>query len=369
MYPKTLIPKGFEGAEVDCVVLMSRVYGLFEFQKRDATPGHPWLSMGSTKGEIMDKYAPLVIEMVLRTIRSWSRPDLPEDPLQLLAIGATDPLRLMIKNEPHSEKKMREGRFRLIATVPLHISLAEMLLFRDQNEREISHWDQCPSKPGIGLSNPSSVQRFFDTVKEELASGRVASNDMSGYDWSLSQSFFEAEAEMRIKLANAEGTAFARCTRGCFHSLARVVVATSDGQLFSQAIPGVMWSGRYVTSSSDSRIRVLASAAIGSGWCMAMGDDALEEYQEDAPEKYAALGLRCTDNLRCVDSFEFCSHLFKDGKAWTVNPAKMLFNLLNQPKPSQELWNQFLLEVDGSPDLDAILDIVERSGWGAQNSV
>ena len=97
-----------------------------------------------------------------------------------------------------------------------------------------------------------------------------------------------------------------------------------------------------------------------------MGDDALEHYVPDAVERYAKLGLRCTDHVRCEDSFEFCSHLFKDGTAWNVNPSKMLFNLLAQTKPSQELYMQFLLETRNSPVRADMLDIISRSGWGAQ---
>jgi len=98
-----------------------------------------------------------------------------------------------------------------------------------------------------------------------------------------------------------------------------------------------------------------------------MGDDALEEYIPDAPKRYLALGLKCTDHALCKDSFEFCSHEFRDGIAFTVNPSKILYNLLSQKTPSDELLWQFNLEIEHSPDRAVLLDIVKRAGWGAQN--
>lgn len=315
----------------------------------------------------MDDFAEELIDETIFVLRVWAGKDpLPERPKDLVAMGASDPVRLFVKNEPHKLEKLKTGRVRLIASVPFHIVLAEMLLFRDQNEREITQWDRCPSKPGIGLACPSHVRRLWDSTLQSRSSGTLASNDMSGYDWSLSSSFFEAEAYLRVDLANGWGTVYERCVSNCFHSMCRCVVTLSDGRMFEQATPGVMWSGRYVTSSSDSRIRVLASRMIGSSFCYSMGDDALEEYLADAPERYLSIGLRCTDNVRCDDEFEFCSHIFRDGVAWTVNPAKILYNLLSQKLQTEELLAQFAMEVQASPDRHLLFDIVKRSGWGAQ---
>ncbi len=342
---------------------------LLALQKRDSSPGHPWVTLGKTKGHIIDDHSEMLISTTLDLIDVWvSGNEPPDDPMALVRLGWNAPIRVFVKNEPHSLAKLESGRVRIIASVPFHVVLAEQLLFFDQNECEISQWLSCPSKPGISLSSGESVRKFYDNHQDQLKKGTLGSNDMSGYDWSLSEAFFQAEAQMRIDLAGGQGTTFERAVRNCFFVMARCVIALSDGRMFAQVRPGIMWSGRYVTSSSDSRIRVLVSSLTGASWCESMGDDAIEEYRSNAVDLYARLGLRCTDNRQCDEDsgFEFCSHLFKEGKAWTVNPGKILVNLLSQPKPTSDLWAQFLLETRTYPLQSELVDIVERSGWGAQ---
>jgi hypothetical protein len=139
--------------------------------------------------------------------------------------------------------------------------------------------------------------------------------------------------------------------------------------MYEQLDYGVMKSGSYNTSSSNSRIRVLVDRAMGSR-CIAMGDDSVGEYVEDAVKKFEAMGHRVKMYDRCSPrSFEFCSHRFKDDDCYLENWPKSLYRLLGNPPNDLEQLAQFLQEVRGCPTpmLMEIFDIIVRSGWMDEN--
>jgi hypothetical protein len=126
-----------------------------------------------------------------------------------------------------------------------------------------------------------------------------------------------------------------------------------------------MKSGRYVTSSSNSRIRVLAAQLVGASWCYAMGDDSLEQAidRDEAFRRYAAIGCTLKDYRVCDKTFEFCSHRYDRGVAEPVAIGKTLFRLLCQHEPSVELHEQFLFEARHSEFLTSIVRGLELVHW------
>lgn len=141
----------------------------------------------------------------------------------------------------------------------------------------------------------------------------------------------------------------------------------SAGNLFAQTIRGGMKSGEYVTSSSNSRIRVLSSYLIGAAWCIAMGDDSIEDPVEGAAEKYRDLGHLCKFYRVCEDNFSFCSHLWKkDGSVEPESWARTLFRLLNQIGTKAELEShleQFRYEMRHSPRLADMEELLTELDW------
>jgi len=114
----------------------------------------------------------------------------------------------------------------------------------------------------------------------------------------------------------------------------------SDGTLIAQELPGIMKSGSYLTSSMNSRIRCLMAEIIGSEWCIAMGDDSVEAFVEDAPAKYLALGHTCKEYELCptdfegiLESVEFCSHKIEAEGSFLVPWAKTLYRYLSSKTP------------------------------------
>ena len=366
----TDIPKIFESGKL--VVCGEDVKALFKTMKRDSGSGHPWTGLGKTKGEIIDKYPQLLIEAVITTLHLWCSTEagtLSEDPCDLVKLGFSSPMRTFVKNEPHGHEKLTTGRVRLIIMVPMHLVLAEMLIHGTQNNVEIAHWDEIPSKPGLGLAEDSHIRKIDAEVRARTAP--IAEADVSGFDFSLCDEFFRLDACRRVILAGAkQGTAFYNAVFNSHHVMNRAVFALSDGVMIKQLTPGIMKSGRYVTSSTNSFIRVLLAHAVGSKWCIAMGDDSLEEVVPNAIDRYRDLGVKVKFYNVVEKEFEFCSHTFANGTAYPSKPGKMFYNLLNQRGTSDVLiglFQQWFFEMRHHPDVDQWVNAIERSGWGAQN--
>jgi hypothetical protein len=129
--------------------------------------------------------------------------------------------------------------------------------------------------------------------------------------------------------------------------LARSVFSLSNGKLLEQGLPGLMKSGSYLTSSTNSRCRVIDHHVLGGNWIIAMGDDSVESdvstLSETAEERYRKLGKtvgmfsRCpTDGKGVVQDFEFCSQRFTANGPIPQNWAKMLTKFLSQV-PTEDL--------------------------------
>jgi hypothetical protein len=296
----------------------------------------------------------LVVEAVYARLEALSRADPGSDPtpVSLIEMGLCDPVRLFVKQEPHPSRKIREGRFRLISSVSLIDQLVERMLFGYQNRLEISRWKSCPSKPGMGLSQAHQAEAVWEYAAYRATKSPAAEADISGFDWSVQHWELMEDCEMRIVLGDF-GPLAAKAARNRFTCLANSVFQLSDGTLIAQGLPGLMKSGSYCTSSSNSRIRCLMAKLIGSEWCMAMGDDSVEGFVPEAQEKYRALGHECKEYLPCettssgeLKKFNFCSHELSRDKCFLTTWEKTLFRYLNSKDPQ---FRELEAELDGSP--------------------
>lgn len=336
--------------------------------KLDSSPGVPWVTWATTNGKLLEDHEELVVRVTVERLQLLLEAD-PEllrmlTAEQLVQQGYCDPVRLFVKQEPHTTQKVLEKRFRLICSVSLPDQIIERILARRQNNYEIDHWEEIPSKAGIGFTD-DMVRSLWEQVKPLLEVGCLVETDMSGWDWSVQGWELDAEAEMRIRLGADER--MARLIRNRFRCLSLSVFCLSNGRMFAQVVPGLMKSGSYCTSSSNSRIRVLAAQLIGAD-CVAMGDDSLETYVgDDLPERYRALGHRLKQYKRCADGFEFCSQLYQDGTAHPISWPRTFFRLLNQRNTKTEermaLLVQFVQEMRHHPSLRDFTECIVELGW------
>nr|WNA22035.1 P1-P2 fusion protein [Strawberry polerovirus 1] len=316
----------------------------------DAGVGLPYIKHGlpTHRGWVEDPtLAPILAQLVFDRLQLLSETEFADmSPEELVKAGLCDPIRLFVKGEPHKQSKLDEGRYRLIMSVSLVDQLVARVLFQNQNKKEIALWRAVPSKPGFGLSTDEQTKDFISCLSKtvsgaidssskldsKISEDEVVQNwpryivptDCSGFDWSVSAWMLEDDMEVRNRLTRNNTELCRRLRGGWLHCISNSVLCLSDGTLFAQTTPGVQKSGSYNTSSSNSRIRVMAAYHAGASWAMAMGDDGLESPDTNL-DVYKNLGFK----VEVSDRLEFCSHIFeRPDLAIPVNVNKMLYRLI-----------------------------------------
>lgn len=335
--------------------------------KRDSSPGVPWLSLAPTNELLLATHEELVVRATVERLELLLAIE-PHDLRKLSAEelvqqGYCDPVRVFVKQEPHTMQKVQGRRFRLICSVSIVDQLVERILAWRQNNHEIDNWESIPSKPGIGFTD-EMCRSVWDQVNPLLSRNLLVEMDMGSWDWTLQGWFLDADARMRVELGACPR--MARLILNRFRCIAMTVYCLSNGRMFAQVLPGGMLSGSYITSSTNSRARVLAAQIVGAD-AIAMGDDSLESWVEDAPAKYEKLGFIVRMHKRCNGSFEFCSQHYEAGTAYPVSWPKTFFRLLNQRTPGLEeraaLLVQFITEMRHHPRLQEFTDWLSEIGW------
>ncbi|WBK56456.1 P1-P2 fusion protein [Triticum yellow stripe virus] len=309
----------------------------------DAGVGLPMIAAGlpTHRGWVEDpKLLPVLARLTFDRLLTMSKARLvARSPEQLVREGLCDPIRLFVKQEPHKQSKLDEGRYRLIMSVSLVDQLVARVLFQRQNKSEIALWSAIPSKPGFGLSTEDQTRHFMEVLAGDVGASpeEICDNwrdllvptDCSGFDWSVSDWMLADDMEVRNRLT-MDCNELTRHLRSVWlQGISNSILCLSDGTMLAQTRPGVQKSGSYNTSSSNSRIRVMAAYHCGASWAIAMGDDALEAPDSDL-SKYKSLGFK----VEVSGELEFCSHVFKTPDlAIPVNANKMLYRLIHGYDP------------------------------------
>lgn len=304
----------------------------------DAGIGVPYICYGrpTHKGWIEDPtLLPILTQLTFNRLQKMLEANFAVmSPEELVQQGLCDPIRLFVKREPHKQSKLDEGRYRLIMSVSLVDQLVARVLFQAQNKREIALWRSIPSKPGFGLSTDEQVEDFVKSLAHKLAvspedlitswSSLLVPTDCSGFDWSVAHWMLQDDMVIRNRLTYDINEATHKLRAVWLHCISNSVLSLSDGTLLAQRVPGVQKSGSYNTSSTNSRIRVMAAYHCGADWAIAMGDDALESVNSRLGE-YKQLGFK----VEVSGQLEFCSHIFRaPDLAIPLNEKKMLYKLI-----------------------------------------
>lgn len=308
-----------------------------------------------------------ITEVVLERLRALLELDLTVDHTaeELYEAGMADLVRLFVKDEPHNKRKQSSKRWRLIMAISAADQIIERLLCDKQNKTEIRNWKDHPSAPGISLSDDVELNQFYKRVMQAKATGAgpnpaIAEADVTGWDWSVKHWELMYEAELRIALGHFSPTA-ARIIRARYYCVSHSCYAFPDGRVYALPEGGVQLSGCYNTSSTNSRLRVVVAMLSGASWAIAMGDDCLEEFVEDARESYARYGHPLKMYERQEDEFEFCSMLFRpDCHPHPVDGTKTLFRLLEQKTYTRGLLLQFDMEMRNHPRRKEFLEAYMR---------
>lgn len=301
--------------------------------KLDSSPGFPLMRAYATNEEVLNTLgSEYLVERAVERYMLLMRTPIEQlksaTAEQLVWMGVVDPIRMFVKSEPHSEKKVAEGRMRLIMSVSVVDQMVERMLCANQDLSEVEAWETIPSKPGMGLNDESlsSLQQCIRKMKVPAGTDIIA-HDFSVQLWGLLM-----DATRRARLAGCEGEATMWHKRAVCLGLS--IVLSSDGDAFRQKWPGIMKSGAKITSSSTSSLRGMSRALIAppeecySG-VMTMGDDCVEDVgwmtpaqlencADELTRRYAALGFRIKEVQvlgNGCEAIEFCAHEFnlRDG--------------------------------------------------------
>lgn len=364
-YKRHDLPKALCDWNLDSI--KGLIKDMLTFIKRDSSPGVPYSFVASTNGELFDKYGDLVESEVFDRVVLRLNTSLDDfeklSGEQLIDRGLVDPVRIFVKNEPHKLKKLNEGRVRLIHSVSVVDKLIEMVLIRHLTKLEIANWFRIPSKPGIGFTKEDN-DCVFDDVINKLP---MSATDVEGWDWNVDYWQLKDDAEMVIKLCNNPSPQWCHLIRCGAILEGKSVYQFSDGVMVKNNFLGLVNSGKYKTSSGNSRMRTKLATLVGAKHCIAAGDDAVESTVDGALEKYSKFGFKIKAYDEVCDSFEFCSRVYQSDRSWPLNAGKMLMNLLhNVPKNDFE-FRMYMMGFENDlgehPDFERIMQVVESVGY------
>jgi len=321
---------------------------------KDSSPGYPYVKLGTDNETVLEKFGDFIWDVVVERLNlmlEYGDEVFSMSPVQLIDAGLCDPIKGFIKNEPHPVRKIVDGKLRIISSVSLVDQIIERLLGGDQNQAEIAVWESCPSAPGMGLHD-DGLQSIAATFRRLVEIGKIAITDISGWDWSVKMWELMMDAVARYRLAGAHASSeFAhllRCNAWC---VGNSVFVLSNGEMWAQTVSGVQLSGRYFTSSTNSRMRLMASM-VARVWAglpalvgppgkkevggKSMGDDCFEVWFEKLQEMLCQMGhkVKYVDVIEELNKLRFCSQQFHDdGTAEPEDPTKTLYKYFSH-KPS-----------------------------------
>nr|UGO57332.1 MAG: hypothetical protein 1 [Riboviria sp.] len=236
-----------------------------------------------------------------------------------------DPVRLFVKPEPHTEKKLAVGRYRLISSVSVIDQIIDHMIFGAFNKALIINCHYTPIKTGW--------TPYCGGWREVPVSGTVAC-DKSAWDWTVKPWLIENELLLRQMLCNNltaqwKDLAVWRYSKLFFDN--RFV--TSGGLVLKQKEPGVMKSGCVNTIASNSlmqlilHLRCAVELNLDLGFLWAMGDDVIQDYQ---PQEYFDLLSQFCVLKEVTPNVEFAGFTYYGYRCEPNYKGKHAYNLLHQ---------------------------------------
>lgn len=234
------------------------------------------------------------------------------DDVQMVMAGKYEQyVRVFIKEEPLTQRKLSENRWRLILASSLPVQVFWHMLFDYMNDREIYHSYNLPSQHGF-VPVAGGWKLYHAQWRHQ---GKTHGVDKTAWDWTCPAWLIDAELQLRIRLGRGErmqdwtGHAH-RMYRDMFHHPTLIL---SSGQTLRQTVPGVMKSGCVNTISTNGHCQLLLHVVC----CLetacdiyplpsSCGDDTLQHPKHDVlVDSYRSHGVLIKS---ISDTAEFMGH-------------------------------------------------------------
>lgn len=247
----------------------------------------------------------------------------------------SDPIRLFIKPEPHSKKKLEQKRYRLISSVSVVDQIIDHMLFGEQNYNFMETNHYTPVRVGWGW-----MKGGWRSVSK---TGMMAC-DKSGWDWTVKPWLVALERKVRERLILNCSEEWKTLVDFRYRELfEKNEFVTSGGVVFRVKDPGLMKSGCVNTIVSNSIMQVLLHVRvclelkhrITNLWVM--GDDTLQMEMANSAEYVERLSRYCI--LKQVEyASEFAGFRWQDGNIEPLYRGKHAFNILHVSAKDKEVF-------------------------------
>lgn len=272
-----------------------------------------------------------------------------------------DPIRLFIKAEPLKEKKLEEGRYRLISSVSVVDQIIDHMLFGVMNKEMIDNWIHIPPKVGWNQLNGG-----WRIIPHE----QWMALDKSSWDWTVHPWLAEIVLSVRAKLCSNLDDRWMQLALWRYQELfINATFITSGGLLLKQVNPGVMKSGCVNTITDNSimqmilHIRVSMELNIEIEPLYSMGDDTLQR-KGSKWEEYLELMGQYSILKQCIPANEFAGcRFYKNGRIEPLYKGKHAFTLLHvDPEVLPQLADSYRLLYFRSSYRDLMYNLFSAMG-------
>lgn len=264
--------------------------------------------------------------------RKWTFKNIVREKVEQALRGEyqADPINVFVKKEPHKQKKIEEGRFRLIMGVSMEDTMVDRMLYGNLYDLAVVSYHETPCKVGY-----SPIYRGWKPIWDSLPTRKFMS-DKKGWDMSVRGWLIDLWQDFLEDIVDAPDF-WKKIHRERFRVLfgPDCLYEFQDGERVTQRFKGIMKSGCYLTlllNSVGQRACQIA-ACLMHGWplwtCFVLGDDTVEEEPEDVE-----LYLRTLEFLGCEikewkisEEVEFCGFVFDGVKAVPNYQNKHLYKL------------------------------------------
>jgi hypothetical protein len=327
--------------------------------KKTARPGFPFTGIFDDTEEFLDNFdiTPDVIEYIewlsletttKRIGRACSTEEKTELMKELINEGRWDLPETFVKNELHSNEKLKNGRYRLIFAFSVLHRLVQKVLFKPLNDQLVddNKTNEKPSAARLGCGNSDRDFENHDAMRKRWPEGKQASDDVQGWDMSCSEWKLMRIGENYLQQYSNQPDWLRPAMMNYMFMYSQCWAITSDGRVLHDPRSGVQFSGGGCTSKGNSDLRNIDHTYVfGDLYSMTAGDDCLERVGERSEpsitEAYLQLGVHLKE-MRIhedTDDFEFCSHTFNGGRPYPTNVGKAVGNILHRGLNHEELYS------------------------------